>query len=494
MNIAQNFGKENSMNVKHNTALKNKFNQNDSSMPDNQIGDGIRVLVVDDDVSSLKSVERILKAKGFWVFSSTDGAAAIEVIEEASVDVLLLDLVMPGMNGLEVLKTVKAKNRHIQVVMMTAFGDVDSAVSAVKEGAYDFLTKPFQSADALTLSVKKAADHAKLLLKNEELEKELEVNERYGNIIGSSLPMMEVYKMVESVAHTTSTVLIQGDSGTGKELVARAIHTRGPRADKPFIPVNCSAIPEPLVEAELFGHVRGAFTGAVENRTGLFEAANGGTIMLDEIGDLPLQVQVKLLRTLQEGEIKRVGSNDSIKIDARVVAATNIDLQNAMEHGRFRQDLFYRLSVITIFMPPLKNRPEDIPLIAYHFLKKYSARAGRTISRISIEAMRALRNHSWPGNVRELENAIERAVVMARNDAILPGDLPHSVVDTRNPSLPHDLLLDLPFNEAKKKSVNIFESGYVEGMLKRAGGNVSEAARQAGMDRSNFRRILRKYK
>ncbi|MBN2801561.1 MAG: sigma-54-dependent Fis family transcriptional regulator [Deltaproteobacteria bacterium] len=456
--------------------------------------DNIRVLVVDDDASSLRSVERILKSKGFWVFSSTDGEAAIEVMKEANVDVMLVDLVMPKMNGLEVLKTVKAESRYIQVVMMTAFGDVDSAVEAVKEGAYDFLTKPFQSADALALSVKKAANHSKLLKKNDELEKELEVHERYGNIIGASSPMMSVYKMVESVAHTASTVLIEGDSGTGKELVARAIHSRGPRANMPFIPVNCSAIPETLVEAELFGHVRGAFTGAVENRKGLFEAADGGTIMLDEIGDLPLQVQVKLLRTLQEGEIKRVGSNESIKVNARVVAATNVNIIDAMERGVFRQDLYYRLSVITITMPPLRDRAEDIPLIAYHFLKKYSQRAGRNINRISIEAMRALRSHAWPGNVRELENAIERAVVMARNDVILPGDLPQSVIDTRNPSMPQDILLDLPFNEAKKKSVELFESGYAKGMLKRAGGNVSEAARQSGMDRSNFRRILRKYK
>jgi len=306
--------------------------------------------------------------------------------------------------------------------------------------------------------------------------------------------MMEVYRMVESVAHSVSTVLLQGESGTGKELVARAVHNQGPRANKPFIPVNCSAIPETLVEAELFGHVRGAFTGAVESRKGMFETADGGTIMLDEIGDLPLQVQVKLLRALQDGEIKRVGSSESIKVDTRVIAATNVNLTEAMEQGNFRQDLYYRLSVITIPLPPLRDRSEDIPLLAYHFLKKYASRSGRDISRISLEAMRALRTHSWPGNVRELENAIERAVVMARGDAILPGDLPPSVVDTRAPSVPQNLLLDLPFNEAKKKAVEQFESSYVESMLKRAGGNVSEAARQAGMDRSNFRRVLRKYK
>lgn len=458
------------------------------------IGNGVHVLVVDDDTTSLRSVERILRARGFEVLTAADGATALDLVNSESIDVMLLDLVMPGMSGLDVLRKTKLQKEQIQVVMMTAFGDVDAAVAAVKAGAYDFLTKPFQSPDALALSVSKAAEHSKLLCRARELEKELEIHEKYGDIVGSSAPMMEVYRMVESVAHSVSTVLLQGESGTGKELVARAIHNQGPRANKPFIPVNCSAIPETLVEAELFGHVRGAFTGAVESRKGMFETADGGTIMLDEIGDLPLQVQVKLLRALQDGEIKRVGSSESIKVDTRVIAATNVNLTEAMEQGNFRQDLYYRLSVITIPLPPLRDRSEDIPLLAYHFLKKYSSRSGRDISRISLEAMRALRTHSWPGNVRELENAIERAVVMARGDAILPGDLPPSVVDTRAPSVPQNLLLDLPFNEAKKKAVEQFESSYVESMLKRAGGNVSEAARQAGMDRSNFRRVLRKYK
>jgi DNA-binding NtrC family response regulator len=466
----------------------------DGLVSNDGIGKGISVLVVDDDTTSLRSVERILKTRGFTVLTASDGASALEYIHSETVDVMLLDLVMPGISGLDVLKSTKLQKEEIQVVMMTAFGDVDAAVAAVKAGAYDFLTKPFQSPDALALSVTKAAEHFKLLTKARKLEKELEVHERYGDIIGSASPMMEVYRMVESVAHSVSTVLIQGESGTGKELVARAVHTHGARVDKPFIPVNCSAIPETLVEAELFGHVRGAFTGAVENRKGMFETANGGTILLDEIGDLPPQVQVKLLRALQDGEIKRVGSSESIRVDTRVIAATNVNLQEAMEQGRFRQDLFYRLSVINIPLPPLRDRSEDIPLLAYHFLKKYSARSGREINRISFEAMRALRMHSWPGNVRELENAIERAVVLARGDAVLPGDLPPSVVDTKVPSKTHNLLLDFSFNEAKKVAVEQFESTYVESMLKRSGGNVSEAARQAGMDRSNFRRILRKYK
>ncbi len=456
--------------------------------------EAVRVLVVDDDTTSLRSVERILKARGFVVWTTTEGAEALKHIREEATDVILLDLVMPGINGLEVLQRVRQMSESIEVVMMTAFGDVDAAVTALKAGAHDFLTKPFQSPDALSHSVMKAAQHGRLVARAQQLEKELEVRERYGDIIGSSPPMTEVYRTVESVAHSLSTVLLLGESGTGKELVARAIHSRGSRADKPFVPVNCSAIPETLVEAELFGHVRGAFTGAVDNRIGLFEAADGGTILLDEIGDLPPQAQVKLLRALQEGEIKRVGSSESIRVNVRVVAATNLNLQEAMEKKMFREDLYYRLSVITIPLPSLRARTEDIPLLAYHFLRKYAVRSSREIRRISLEAMRALRSHSWPGNVRELENAIERAVVMARGDVILPGDLPPSVVDTSAPLVSQNLLLDLPFAEAKKRAVDQFESGYVSSMLQRSGGNVSEAARQSGMDRSNFRRILRKCK
>jgi len=460
-----------------------------------QKGEGpeaIRVLVVDDDATSLRAVERILAAHGFEVETVSNGADALERIGLGRTDVVLLDLIMPGVGGLEVLRLTRARRPNTQVVMMTAFGDVDAAVTALKEGAHDFLTKPFSSPDALAHSVNKAAEHGRLIAKAEQLEKELEVRERYGDIIGSSGPMREVYRTVESVAHSPSTVLLQGESGTGKELVARAIHTRGPRSNRPFVPVNCSAIPETLVEAELFGHVRGAFTGAVEARVGLFEAADKGTILLDEIGDLPLQVQVKLLRTLQDGEIKRVGSSEPVRVDVRVIAATNLDLHEAMRARRFREDLYYRLCVITIPLPPLRERAADAPLLAYPFLRKYSLRSGREIGRISLEAMRALRNHSWPGNVRELENAMERAVVMARGEVILPGDLPPSVVDTSTPAAAPSLLLDLPFADAKRRAVEQFEEGYVRSMLKRAGGNVSEAARQAGMDRSNFRRILRK--
>ncbi len=454
----------------------------------------IRVLVVDHDTASGGSVERILKTMGFEVTKAPDGARSLELLAASTVDVLLLDLAMPGMNGLDVLGKVKALDSAVEVVLITAHGDVDSAVAALKAGAYDFLTRPLGSPDALARLVTRAAQHGRLAARARRLEQELEVRERYGDIIGSSPSMRFVFRAVESVAHSRSTVLLHGEPGTGKELVARSIHMSGRRAKGPFVPVNCSAIPKDLIETELFGNVRGASPRASENKIGLFGAAHGGTILLDEVDHLPPGTQVRLNRILQGTEIKRAGSNDPGRMDVRVIAATDVDLKQAMHQKRFREDLFYRLSVITIPLPPLRDRAEDMPLLAYHFLRKYSARSGRKIARISLEAMRVLRSHTWPGNVRELENAIERSVVMARGDVILPGDLPPSVGDTIAPLVPTNLLLDLPFRESKMKAVEQFESAYVHEMLKRSGGNVSEAARQSQMDRSNFRRIIRKHK
>ncbi len=452
-----------------------------------------RVLVVDDEAELLRAVARILKARGFEVEMAGNGIEALEFLGRQTFDVMLVDLVMPGMTGLELLKRAKTVHEKLEVVIMTAFADVDTAVAAVKAGAYDFLTKPFPSSDTVALAVSKACEHGRLIDKTRRLEEELEVRERYGDIIGSSAPMLEVYRMIDSVAHSTSTVLLQGESGIGKELVARAIHSRGSRSVKPFIAVNCSAIPETLVESELFGHMRGSFTGAVATKMGLFEAADNGTILLDEVGELQLHVQVKLLRVLQEGEVKRVGATDSVKVDVRVIAATNVDLHRAMLEGAFREDLYYRLNVIKIPIPPLRQRIEDIPLLAYHFLRKYALRSGRDIRRISLEAMRALRGYTWPGNVRELENAVERSVVMARSDVITPADLPDSVVSSKDTTISQNMLFDLQFAEAKHKVVDNFEKEYVQEVLRRAGGNISEAARQAGLDRSNFRRIAKKY-
>ncbi len=384
----------------------------------------IRVLVVDDEPALRKSLARILQARGYEVATADDGLAGLEALERALPDVLLTDLLMPRMTGLELLQKAKARWPELEVVIMTAFADVDTAVSAVKAGAYDFLTKPFPSNDAVALSVSKAAEHHRLLARAVELEEKLIARERFGELIGNSRRMQDVYRLIEGVASATSTVLILGESGTGKELVARAIHQSSPRQAKAFVTVNCAAIPKDLVESELFGHVRGAFTGAQSARAGLFDTANGGTIFLDEVGDLPLAAQVKLLRALQEGEIKRVGADETHTVDVRVVAATNVDLKAKIESGEFRRDLYYRLNVIAIQLPSLRERDEDVVLLATHFVRKLAVRMGRSPKTLGDAALAALRGYPWPGNVRELEHAIEHGFVLSRGEVIEASDLP----------------------------------------------------------------------
>ncbi len=454
-----------------------------------------RVLVVDDEPALRRNVARVLMARGFDVLTAEDGPAALSLLTTARVDVMLLDMQMPRLSGPQVLERVKAMEPEVEVVMMAGYGDVDGAVAAVRAGAYDFVTKPFDAPDQLTLVLEKAAEHRRLLDRTRALEQRLEQSESFGELVGSSAPMQEVYRVALGVAPTTSTVLISGENGTGKELVARAIHQHSSRAHAPFRAVNCGAIPETLVETELFGSVRGAFTGA-QDRPGLFELADKGTLFLDEIGDLPLLAQSSLLRALAQGEIKRVGATEDRRVDVRVIAATNVDLKERIAAGRFREDLFYRLAVIPIPMPPLRQRKDDIPLLAYHFLKKYARRAGRDVRRISVEALRQLRAEPWPGNVRELENAIEHAVVMARGDQILPANLPLSRAAAPDNSLGDALfageLADFPYAEAKDRALEVFDRAYLERLMARTGNNVSEAARQAGMDRSNFRRLLKK--
>jgi DNA-binding NtrC family response regulator len=406
------------------------------------------------------------------------------------------------MNGLELLAHIRERHAGTQVVLMTAFGDVETAVAAVRAGAHHFLTKPFRSNDEVVLAVSKAAEHRRLVDHAVMLERRLEQMQKFGGLIGHSARMQEVYRLALGVATTASTVLILGESGTGKELTARAIHQHSARKDKAFVPVNCSAIPNELVESELFGHVKGAFTGATASRPGLFEMADGGTLFLDEVGDLPPQAQVKLLRALQEGEIKRVGSNDTRTVDVRVVAATNVDLKTRIEDGRFRGDLYYRLNVVAISLPPLRDRPEDIPLLAQHFVRKYAERANRPVRTIAPPAMDLLKSARWKGNVRELENAIEHAVVFCTGESIEPKDLPETEQQERKESHPAKTngaaapgagaLGELPFPVAKAQALAAFEAAYFQGVLDRAGGNVSEAARLSGLDRSNFRRAARR--
>ncbi|MDI1435081.1 sigma-54-dependent transcriptional regulator [Polyangium sorediatum] len=459
------------------------------------------VMVVDDEPALRRSLARVLLAEGFDVMTAEDGAAALTLLSTArAVDVVLLDVMMPGPSGMEVLARIKEQHPEVEVVMMTAFGDIDTAVAAVRQGAYNFLTKPFGPTETVALALMQAAEHKRLVDRTRLLEQRLVEHERFGELIGRSSRMQDVYRIALGAAPTTSTVLILGENGTGKELVARAIHQHSLRSDRPLRAINCGAIPETLVETELFGSMRGAFTGA-QDRPGLFELADKGTVFLDEIGDLPLSAQAKLLRALAEGEIKRVGATEPKTVDVRVIAATNVDLKERIASGRFREDLYYRLAVIPVHLPPLRQRKEDIPLLAYHFLHKYARRSGRDIKRIGVEALRLLREQPWPGNVRQLENAIEHAVVMTRGDSILPSDLPFgrdeapagedgAPGDTR--AFWGDTLSELPFTQAKEKAALAFERAYVERLLKRTSNNVSEAARQAGMDRSNFRRLMKK--
>ncbi len=465
----------------------------------------LHALVVDDELSLRQSLGRILESHGLRVGTVEGGAEAIEYIEADAPDVCVVDILMPNMSGMELLAHVKKRYPLIEVIMMTAYADVDSAVSAMKAGAYHFLTKPFYSTDAVVHAVLKAAEHRRLVDRTKQLEQRLQSLERFGEIIGTSPKMQAVYKLIEGVSTVRSTVLILGESGTGKELVARAIHDRSSRASRPFVAVNCAAIPRELVESELFGHVKGAFTGAQAARAGLFETAHTGTLFLDEVGDLPLSAQVKLLRALQEGEIKRVGADEARMVDVRVLAATNVDLATKIEAGTFRKDLYYRLHVIAISLPPLRERADDIVLLAKYFLQKFARMMERDVRSFSVDALRTLRGYGWPGNVRELEHAVEHAVVLAKRQIIEPDDLPVSAPpgvvrpSLRVPeprcdawlSLPANLV-DSPYAEAKKRLVATFDEAYTQELLRRSGGNLSAAARQAGLDRSNFRRLLKR--
>ena len=481
----------------------------------------VHVLVVDDEPALRRSLARVLETRGMKVDVAEDGNQGLEYIQRTPPDVALVDMMMPGLGGLEVLARVKALGFPCEVILMTAFADVDSAVAAMKAGAYHFLTKPFHSNDAVAHAVRKAAEHRRLAVRAQQLEQVLLSKERFGEIIGDSPKILEVFRLIDGVGPTSSTVMILGESGTGKELVARAIHQHSTRSKKPFVAVNCGAIPKELVESELFGHVRGAFTGAQTARAGLFETADGGTILLDEVGDLPLAAQVKLLRVLQEGEIKRVGADETRTVDVRVLAATNVDLMSRIQDGQFRRDLYYRLHVIAIELPALRDRGDDVLLLASYFLQKFARSMQREVKRLSPEAARALCEYDWPGNVRELEHAIEHAMVLSQKAVITPADLPFA----RQPSMlresgtmpgvgpartvaasapatePHDPgapllseLAALPYAEAKRRLVAHFDESYTGELLRKTGGNMSEAARQAGLDRSNFRRLLKRHK
>ncbi len=384
------------------------------------------VLVVDDEQANLVSLRKTLEREGLSVLTAGDGDEGLAQVREHRVDVVLTDLKMPGMDGVELLRSVKALAPDTEVILMTAFGTVETAVAAMKEGAHDFVTKPFKRMLILK-TVRLALEKQSLIRENRSLRAQLMAERKDRGIIGSSLALRRTLEVVRQAAPSSATVVLQGESGTGKELLARALHEHSPRADGPFIAVNLAALPETIVEGELFGAEKGAYTGAVSRREGRFELAHGGTLFLDEIAEVPAQVQVKLLRVLQEGEFERLGGASPIRVDVRIVAATNRDLTEEVREGRFRQDLFYRVSVITVDVPPLRERREDIPLLATHFLQVYAEENDRPRLSLTPEAMEVLETYDWPGNVRELQGVVERAVVLTRGKVIEPADLPASV-------------------------------------------------------------------
>jgi two-component system response regulator HydG len=457
-----------------------------------------RVLVIDDEVAVARALEVLLGRADFHVTSCTTPDDAMAAALDPGLSVVLVDLNLPGCNGLEILGAVKARNPDVQVVVMTGQGTIPAATAAVKKGAWDFITKPFESLDEVVELVRRAAAHCQLLRRNRELEA-LVATSASADFVGSSPAMREVFRLIDKVSGSNATVLVTGESGTGKELVARSLHRRSPRARRPFVAVNCAAMTPTLLESELFGHVKGAFTGAASSKRGLFEAASGGTLFLDEVGDIPLSTQVALLRALQEGEVRPVGATEHIKVDVRVIAATNVDLKKAMAQGRFREDLFYRLNVISIALPPLRARREDVALLAYHFLARYAQRAGKKVERFSAEALRSLEQFHWPGNVRELENAVERAVVLARGPEVSVDELPAAVtsaaqvVDVAPKAAPSVEAPLMPYVQAKKLAVGAFDQQYLTRVLAKTGGNITAAAALAGLDRSNFRRLVKQY-
>ncbi|HTP25019.1 MAG TPA: sigma-54 dependent transcriptional regulator [Anaeromyxobacteraceae bacterium] len=449
-----------------------------------------RLLIVDDKENMLKLLERTLGHE-YDLTTAADGARALSLVALSEFDVVVTDIRMPGANGFEVLKAVKSRSPSAEVILMTGYAAVQDAVAAMKQGAYDYLEKPFDP-DAAALVISRALERKQLKEQAAILRKEVEGVFAFHNIVGKSAAMREVYGLLDRASDLDINILLTGETGTGKELVARAIHYHSARKERRFIPVNCGALPSELIESELFGHVRGAFTGAGAQKAGLFEEAAGGTIFLDEVGELPLSAQVKLNRVLQEKEIRRVGDNRATSIDVRTIAATHRDLKAEAEAGRFRQDLFYRLHVFPIRLPPLRERREDIPLLAAHFLEKHARAFRREVEEFEPDALREFAGYRWPGNVRELENAVERAVAVARTKTIGVGDLPPELRGNDEGGLPPDLA-KMPYRDVVDLARDRVSREYLIALLREFSGNVTQAAARAGMERESLHRLLKRY-
>jgi DNA-binding NtrC family response regulator len=441
-----------------------------------------RILVVDDDPEMCGYLSDALKGEEFSVITMNNSLEASKILKKEEFDILITDLKMKGLKGLDLLEETKQVSPLTPVIIITAFGTIASAIQAMKMGAYDYITKPFQM-DELVLTLKKALENRLLKKEVARLKKEAESRYHFHSLIGKSPSMRKIYDLIERISDTSSNVLITGESGTGKELVARAIHYNGTRKESPFVAVNCAAIPETLLESELFGYKKGAFTDAKADKKGLIFEANGGTLFLDEITEMPLTLQAKLLRVIEEREVRPLGDTNAYRIDIRCVSASNRDMESLIQRGEFREDLYYRLKVIDIELPPLRNRSEDIPLLAQHFIKKFCHELKKNISGVSEVTFKHLLNYSWPGNVRELENVIQRAITLTRHQTILPEDLPNTVMQEKEENL-----IEKGLRETY--TVDQLEREYIKRVLLEVGGNKSKAAEILGLDRKTLYRKL----
>ncbi len=443
---------------------------------------GHRVLVVDDDLEMGRLIADVLQEDGFFVTIMGDSLEASKILKKEDFDVIVTDLKMKGLKGLDLLEEVKRVATLTPVIIITAFGTIESAIQAMKMGAYDYITKPFQM-DEIVLTVKKALENRLLKKEVVRLKKEVESQYEFHRLIGKSPAMQKIYNLIERISDSSSSVLITGESGTGKELVAKAIHYSGIRKEGPFVAINCAAIPETLLESELFGYKKGAFTDAKADKKGLIFEAHEGTLFLDEITEMPVMLQPKLLRVIEEKEVRPLGDTHSYPVDVRVISTTNRNIQSAIQEGNFREDLYYRMKVIDIELPPLRERKEDIPFLVHHFVSKFAQGQKKSISGISEEAMKILLNYPWPGNVRELENVIQRAITLSQHDTILPEDLPASMVEKTKENL-----VERAFQ--KKYTMDQLEKEYIRKVLMEVEGNKSKAAEILGFDRKTLYRKL----
>ncbi len=444
-----------------------------------------KILVVDDEESMCDFLSIMLKKQGYHITTALSAKEGLKKLAKEAYEVVISDLKMKEMNGLELIDEINKKETVPTVIIMTAFATIESAIEALKKGAFDYIIKPFK-VDEIKLAVARALEQRKIRTENVYLKKQLKKKEGFGEIIGKSEILTEVLSQVRKIADSDSTVLLTGESGTGKELVARAIHQQSYRSEKPFITVNCGALPEGLLESELFGHIKGSFTGAIKDKDGLFKVANEGTFFLDEVGEMSPRIQVKLLRVLQEKEIVPVGGTSPMKVDVRLIAATNADLENEVSMGRFRKDLFYRLNVIPINIPPLRERKEDIPLLIDYFLKRYGQEPDGQERKISAEAKKILCNYNWPGNIRELENILERAVTLQDDNTIVEKDLPENVIKGQGRVLAKTKELENP-------TLETIEKAYIFWILRESGWQKQRAAEILGIDPSTLYRKIEKY-